>query len=47
VVPVKSEEVATESDCVPPELSVVSVPESPRPREADVVATDWRAPVLR
>ncbi len=42
VVPVKSEEVAIESDCAVL-LIVVRAPESPRPRVAEVVPTDWYA----
>ncbi len=43
VVPVKSDDVAMESDCEPPALRVVSVPERPRPRVAVVVPTDESA----
>jgi hypothetical protein len=43
VVPVYSEEVAIERDCAVL-FRVVSVPERPRPRVAEVVATDCRAP---
>ena len=43
VVPVYREEVAMVRDWVPPELRVVRMPERPRPRVAEEVATEVSA----